>query len=135
MFHHPAWAEGSYSSGHQPGELTKSKSTQPGSPPDVSPCIYYLKFNSFIQCCSAAPSMFHFSYADAYNHEDPTCPHETGQTWGYWNGNYWATAGAGLAVRCTCAASSGSGKGASIKDVRKIFGFFDPPPCHCKKIS
>ena len=31
MFHHPAWAVGSYSSGHQPGELTKSKSTQPRS--------------------------------------------------------------------------------------------------------
>ena len=29
MFHHPAWAVGSYSSGHQPGELPKSKSTQP----------------------------------------------------------------------------------------------------------
>ena len=29
MFHHPAWAVGSYISGHQPGELPKSKSTQP----------------------------------------------------------------------------------------------------------
>ena len=28
MFHHPAWAVGSYSSGHQPGELPKSQSTQ-----------------------------------------------------------------------------------------------------------
>ena len=28
-FHHPAWAIGSYSSGHQPGELPKSKSAQP----------------------------------------------------------------------------------------------------------
>ena len=29
MFRHPAWAVGSYSSGHQPGELPKSKSNQP----------------------------------------------------------------------------------------------------------
>ena len=29
MFHQPAWAVSSYSSGHQPGELPKSKSTQP----------------------------------------------------------------------------------------------------------
>ena len=29
MFHQPAWAVDSYSSGHQPGELPKSKSTQP----------------------------------------------------------------------------------------------------------
>ena len=29
MFHHPAWAVGSYSSGHQARELPKSKSTQP----------------------------------------------------------------------------------------------------------
>ena len=29
MFHHPAWAVGSYSKGHQPGQLPKSKSTQP----------------------------------------------------------------------------------------------------------
>ena len=29
MFHRPAWAVGSYSSGHQLGELPKSKSTQP----------------------------------------------------------------------------------------------------------
>ena len=28
LFHHPAWAVGSYSSGHQPGVLPKSKSTQ-----------------------------------------------------------------------------------------------------------
>ena len=51
---------------------------------------------------------YHFSYADAYNNEDPTCPHETGQTWGYWNGYDWAEAGAGLAVRCV--SSSGSGE-------------------------
>ena len=29
MFHHPAWAVGSHSSGPQPRELPKSKSTQP----------------------------------------------------------------------------------------------------------
>ena len=29
MFHHPAWAVDSYSSGPQPRELPKSKSTQP----------------------------------------------------------------------------------------------------------
>ena len=29
MFHHPAWAVGSYRSDHQPGELPKSESTQP----------------------------------------------------------------------------------------------------------
>ena len=38
MFHHPAWAVGSYSSGHQPGELPKSKSTQPSRRPPESPC-------------------------------------------------------------------------------------------------
>ena len=31
VFHHPAWAVGSYSSGHQPEEFPKSKSTQPRS--------------------------------------------------------------------------------------------------------
>ena len=34
----PAWAVGSYSSGHQPGELPKSKSTQPSRRPPESPC-------------------------------------------------------------------------------------------------
>ena len=38
MFHHPAWAVGSYSSGHQPGELPKTKSTQPSRRPPESPC-------------------------------------------------------------------------------------------------
>ena len=42
MFHHPAWAVGSYSSGHQPGELPKSKSTQPSRRPPESPCkVFY----------------------------------------------------------------------------------------------
>ena len=53
----------------------------------------------------------HFSYADAYNNEDPNCPHETGQTWGYWNGYDWVDAGAGLAVKC----SGGEGGGGSGK--------------------
>ena len=38
MFLHPAWAVGSYSSGHQPGELPNSESTQPTVQPDAPPC-------------------------------------------------------------------------------------------------
>ena len=38
MFHHPAWAVGSYSSGHQPGNSPNLSQPNPGSPPDGSPC-------------------------------------------------------------------------------------------------
>ena len=40
MFHHPAWAVGSYSSGPPVGELPKYKSTKPCAKPPGSRCSY-----------------------------------------------------------------------------------------------
>ena len=48
MFHHPAWAVGSYNSAHQPWEHLKSKSTQPNSETTritlymAAPCPFWL---------------------------------------------------------------------------------------------
>ena len=52
----------------------------------------------------------HFSYALAYTSEDTYCPHDTGETWYYWDSyDYdWDDADAGLRLRCV--SSPGPGK-------------------------
>ena len=61
-----------------------------------------------------------FSYALAYTSEDTYCPHDTGETWYYWDSyDYdWEDADAGLGVRCV----SSSSPGKSIQSLLALLG-------------